>query len=56
MKRLKKKFEHYMFTFQDELDNNIHITYRVSKQVSFSKLLIFGAKIQTFLQLTITNV
>ena len=28
----KKKFEHYMFTFQDELDNNIHITYRVSQK------------------------
>ena len=53
MKRLKKKFEHYMFTFQDELDNNIHITYRVSQQVFIKQLLIFWHENSNFF--TINN-
>ena len=50
---VEKKFEHYMFTFQDELDNNIHITYRVSQQVFIKQLLIFWHENSNFF--TINN-
>ena len=43
MKSLKKKFQHYMFTFQDELDNNnmvresLHVFHRSEKSRVLSK-------------------